>query len=264
MNHGTRPTPLDHRDYSYHRTFGGLTPVFPENFSADQRLTNPNQDADGLFQACTGYTQTDNQNDEDILIYDPAYTYSRTCYMEGHDENTGCDVRTSLKSTQVYGYNRKDAPVTDLPVDRKGGAFYNIYDDGGMDWFDSIRTAVLKEKKGASIGSPWFVEWAVPQNGVLTSQFVYDGNPYHYSWHNWAIKGWKTVDGVPYLLGKSWQGRGFDLLSREAINKVMEIRGSVAFIQAKSKPSDIRTIKIGTIEYLLIFLYRLIGKMRLN
>lgn len=264
MTHGTRPTPLDHRDFSYHRSFGAITPAFQDNFTVDIGLTNPNQITDGLLYACTGYTQTDNENDEDILVYDPAYTYSRTCYMEGHDQNTGCDIRTSLKSTRVYGLKPKDAEDTDLPVQRKGGNFYNIYDDGGADWFDSIRSAILREKKGVSIGSPWFSEWTTPQNGVLTSQFVYDGNPYHYSWHNWAIKGWKTVEGVPYLLCKSWQGRGFDLLSRETINKVMDIRGSVAFIQAKSKPSDIRAIKIGTIEYLLIYLYRLVGKMRLN
>lgn len=274
---GAKPTPLDKRDRSFHLSYGALPSVFEESFNVDVGLSMPNQDEEGLPFGCTGETQTDNQADEDILLYDAGYTYGRTCFIEGHPETSGCDVRTSLKSTQVYGFRKKGDAVTVLPEPRKGGGYYNIYDDGGLCWFDGIRSAIKKEKKGVSIGSPWFPSWGygrIASDGIMWMPTFSElegvkNNPYAVSWHNYACKGWVTIKGVPYLKIKSWQGKligdgGWLYMSREVANTVLEIKGSVVFIQTKSKPGDIITIKLSTLEVLISYLYRLIGLMRLN
>ena len=57
-------------------------------------------------------------------------------------------------------------------------------------------------------------------------------------WHNWAIKGWKTMGGEPYLIGKAWGGKtlgenGWLYFDRETINKVLAIEGTGAFTLAE-------------------------------
>ncbi len=99
---GVRCNP-DHRDYSHTKTFGSIT-SFPEEFNTDLGVTNPNQNAEGLPFGCTGYTQAEVCSDQDGTIYKPSYTYLKTQMMEGTTgQNIGCDIRDSLKSTNVYG-----------------------------------------------------------------------------------------------------------------------------------------------------------------
>lgn len=270
MRSGARPTALDTRDRSYHRSFGTTLPKkFPQYFSVDLGKTMPDQNADGLPFGCTGYTQSDNGGNEDAAIYKPEYLYQKTCLIENHPTDQGCDIRSSLKAAKVYGLQGL-AETTDQEAEtHRRGPYYNIYDDGGMDWFDSIRTALMDHKVGISAGTPWFPEWEYPQNGIVTQNFVYDGNPDHYNWHNWAIVGFKDIDGWPHLVGKSWQGpgygdKGFHYLDRATTNKVLEIRGSVTFFTTKATPNDVYTIKVSILETVLDFLYRILGLTRLN
>lgn len=274
IHSGAKPTVLDKRDYSFHRTFGAAAIIFPPDFNVDVGKTMPNQDEQGLPMGCTGFTQTDNKNDEDDSIYKPDFTYFKTCYMEGHGPDKGCDIRTSLKSTKVYGFLRIDETTDKDAEAHKGGQFFNIYDDGGLDWFDGIRNAIQTRLKGVSAGSPWFPEWHYPQDGVLPMPNanileIAKSNPNSLAWHNYSIKGWVTKNGIPYLLVKSWQGKnyghnGWAYMSREVANKIFAIRGSVAYIQAKASPQDIQSIQLDLIETVLLYFYRLIGLVRLN
>lgn len=270
IQNGARPTELDPRDQSFHGTFGALpTYNLPEEFNVDAGKTMPDQNADGYPFGCTGYTQSDNAIDRDGNIYKPSYTYLKTCFMEGHQPNQGCDMRASLKSTRVYGL-QKETETTDMEAEQhRGGQYFNVYDDGGLDWFDAIRSSVYSQKHAVSCGSPWFSEWALPQVGILPSVFTYDGIPNHYAWHNYAIKGWKVINGTTYLLVKPWQGKnygdnGWVYMSRYVANKVFEIRGAVIYTQASAKPEDIAMIKLDIWEYIMIFLNRIAGLKRLN
>ncbi len=289
IHSGTKPSELDPRDYSYHQTFGTTT-QFPLEYTVDAGLTMPDQNADGNPFSCTAYTTCDLGADQDNILYAPSYTYMKTLFSQGlPPTQQGSDIRPSLKTARVYGLlpakNVPDSLVakpvnvtakqenwpTELDaesgkLEHRKAAYYNIYCDGGLDWFDSFRSAMIQnsaDKRGISVGTPWFREFATPINGVLPNNFAYDGNPYSVGWHNYSIKGWKQINGVPYLLVKSWQGstygdNGWAYMSRELCNKIMEVRGSVAFTLADATDKDTLSIKIGMYEQVLFYLYKIL------
>lgn len=292
---GTRPAELDPRDYSFHQTFGSVVSILlPSEYSVDNGVTMPDQIEEGNPYSCTAYTVTDLGTDQDGVIYSPEYTYMKTLFIQGlPPETNGSDMRPAMKTAKVYGLLPKmnmpidllgkgedyTANISHWPVDldkisglleHRKADYYNVYDDGGLDWLDSLRSALWlnkNDKRGICIGTPWV--WSSAPAGFLTENFIYDGNPQSVAWHCWAIKGWTTIEGVPYLVGKPWQGKnyganGFVYVSRETINKVMKIRGSAAFTIADARPEDVRTIQLGIIETILFYIWRILGLKRLN
>lgn len=267
MKSGIRPLKKDHRDYSLHRTFGGLTPVFTEcNF--DVGLTNPDQDADGLFYGCTGYTQSDIAGDEDKRMYFPKFTYDRTLIMEGitpsspNYEKVGCDIRTSLKSTIVYGLQAVGETASEA-LNHRRGAYYNVDLIQGIDYFDSIRMGLQNNQRSISMATPWFSSFATPQNGIVRAPNSYDTT--FASWHNWKVSGWKLINGVPYLIAKSWQGpaygdKGFCYFSRDIINSLMTINGTGAFTLAPFTGDNVQTVVLTLWQTVLSYL-RMILKL---
>lgn len=186
----------------------------------------------------------------------------------------GCQIRNSFKATRVYGVKKELEDDVDA-TSRRGGAYFNIYDDGTHDWFDGIRTQIQLNRRAVSAGTPWFPTWAyINSTGIMPMPTVNEinlakTNVNAVSWHDFAIKGWKQIGGTPYLIVKSWQGpnygdEGWCYMSREVANEVFEIRGSAAFIQAVALPGDIYTIKLDIMEVLLVYLNRLLGRLRYN
>lgn len=294
IKNGTSPTLLDPRDASFSQTFGAVAPLaLPSEYSCDAGKLVQDQNEDGNPYSCTAYAVTDIGTDQDNEIYSPEYTYMKTLYLQNlPPETNGSDIRPALKSAKVYGLLPKlSAPVglvgkgedytanqANWPVDvdkvsglleHRKGSYFNVYDDGGLDWFDSFRSALYlnrSDKRSVLVGTPWL--WSQAPMGFLTENFVYDGNPNSVSWHAWCIKGWTTIEGTPYLIGKPWQGKnyganGWVYVSRETINKVMEIRGSCAFTLADATDKDIISIKISLWETVILYLYRMLQLKRL-
>lgn len=263
VNHGLQPVPLDPRDFSYHLTFGGISPaVLPDEFNVDSNGDRQDQNADGFPYGCTGYCNSDNPADRDHTRYKPIYTYAKTCDMEGHGYTAPCDIRASLKSTQIYGLQKLNENTDQEAEQHRGGYFYNIYDDGQHDWYDSIRLAIFKEGIGASLGTPWFPSWSGVRGQLPMPTPTELKNYMAFGWHNYAAKGWDNGR----LLLKTWQGdkAGEITMSREVANVVLELRGACVFIQSPYKPSTATTIKISILEQLIVYLYRLRGLIRLN
>lgn len=253
MNHGLTPIKRKKTDYSFHRTYGGISPsVFPAEFIIDSGLTMPDQNADGLFEACTAYAQLELCTDQDGIVYNSYRDlYEKTLALENAPFGAGCDIRDSLKNVVIY-YKR--------------GAYYAV-ESSKFDWFDSIRSVILTNfqsnnvRCAVSIGTPWFPEWRIGPSGIIPQ--VFTGDVSKLAWHNWAIKGWKRIDGVPYLLGKTWQGKnygdkGWAYYPREAINAVMKVRGTGAFTVAPYDPTKVQNVKKTIIEALLHFLQQLL------
>ena len=247
----------DHRDRSYPRTFGSVR-SFPDSFNTDAGLTMPDQNADGLPMGCTGYTQSELCGDEDKTVYDPKYTYDKSLFMEGQKEGAGiADMRDSLKSTIIYGVMPKGCTDVNEPYKHRRGAYYNVFDETGMDWFDDIRSALMLNDyaRSVSTATPWYLEWNAQANGTgvvsMGTQIV--------SWHNWKISGWKTINGVPYLVGKTWQGKnvgdnGWMYFPREVINAVMNIKGTGAYTLAPADAANVQNIKMTILDYIISWL----------
>lgn len=267
LRSSTFPTPLDTRDFSYHRSFGATAPTYIPDFSVDSGKTDWNQNVAtppafniALPMGCTGMTQADNLIDQYGGIISPETIYRNTCDYEGHGLTQGCQIRNSLKMTQAYTIDFVDG--TTESVQSRGGKYFNIYDDGVTDWFDGIAHAVYSQNVGASLGTPWFPSWmSIGRDGELPmpsdSELEWARNsPYSLSWHNYAAKG-KEGDALQV---KPWIG-GFRYMPRKVANVVMEIRGSAAFIQPKYAPADLFTIKLSILDTVL---HKYLRMLKLN
>lgn len=263
IQNGAKPLKRDSRDYSFHRTFGSLI-SFEENFNADAGFTMPDQNTDGYPFGCTGYTTSEICADYDKRMYDPVYTYKKTLLIEGQEVDGPCDIRDSLKSARVYGVLPKGMPPDDtVAAQYRRGSYYRI--EKTSDWFDSIRSSLYMNKASVSVGTPWFPEWSVTNKGRITG--VINTDTTGLSWHNWKVSGWKTIDGVPYLIGKTWQGNdygddGLAYFSREVVNRVFDISGSCAFVLLPYTPKDIVTVKTSMLEVVIDYLQRILDIMK--
>ena len=247
MPRGGRPNRHDHRDYDFFKTkkLGGLYPEFPENYTTEAGLWNPSQnEGSTLFTpkvpsmpyGCTDYTQTDLLIDEDKKLYNPMDLENIT----HANASGGIDVRTSMKAVVSI---HKDHP-----------AFFNIQPDipngGVLDWFDAVRVAMVLgkvENRAVSLGTPWFPEFMSAVEGIIREPnwaLVVPGTSLsRVTWHNWGVKGWKTINGETYLIVKPWIGtrwgdNGFGYINRAVFNRLMSINGTVAYTLDKLLPGE--------------------------
>lgn len=279
IQHGLKPIVFDHRDHSFVRTFGSIDPTqFPDEYNCDAGLTMPDQNADGHPNGCTGYAQSELCNDEDLVVYDPNFTYQKTLFMEQAPDGSACDIRDSLKSTIIYGVQVEgDTDVTHSYLHRRG-QYFAVVDESALDSFDDIRSALWTQRmnrRSVSTGSPWLwmpqsvgVDGIIPETdlSIFTHKDLWgrtmanDG----LAWHNYKVCGWKTINGQPYLIAKSWQGKdfgngGYCYFSRTLINGLLNIEQTGAYTLAQASPDNIGNIQHTFLEFLLSYLRNVVG-----
>lgn len=265
IHSGTRPLKPDHRDFDYFKSkkFGAIPTELPREYFVDAGFWMPNQVTGSESPkvspqpyGCTNFTSCDVCSDEDRVLYNPDYL---EVYTHANAQG-GIDVRTSLKAVLKYGMQNFTDKMITLNLHP---AYYNIQPSGAIDAFDSVRLAMLSassEKRGVSIGSPFWLQWGVPGlSGILPTP---DFNLEYASWHNWACKGWKTIDNVPYLICKMWCGdgygdKGFVYMSREIFNATMAVPGSCAFTIDKKMEGEPDTVDMGLIDTIVSYVRRL-------
>lgn len=266
---GARPCKVDHRDYDFHKTFGnvGQTPAFPEEFMVDANLWMPDQNnAEPVFgnpplpYGCTEYASCDVCADQDGKLYNPMYLENNL----HASQNGGADVRQTLLQTTKIGTQAKDGTISYRT------AVFNIQKYAPSDYFDAIRYAMISgglEKRSVSWGTPWFREWenaALSGIGIMPAPNSWAVNGI--GWHNSKFAGWKTINGITYLVNKSWQGtkvgdNGWLYFSREVVNATMAIQGTCAFtVTSMGSPTQtIQTISVSFIQWLASVMRNLIG-----
>lgn len=251
----------DHRDIAYHRTVGSVPIPLPTmEYNYDAGFGMPNQNYDGLPNACTGYDNTEVAQDFDHVQYNPAYTYGKTLEMQGLPAGSPCDMRKSLQSTIVYGVQKNDE-TTDVQAEtHRQGPYLNVEQAPGMDWFDSLRSSLRKNpNRSLALATPWFQEWeSTPSTGIVTSLFVI-GDVNNQEWHAHKFCGEKVIDGVQYIYDKSWQGTGIGdggwlYFDRATVNKVMAISGTEVFIRLPVGMLSAQTIKLDLLELALSYI----------
>jgi hypothetical protein len=260
MKSGLQKIKSDHRDYSFHKTFGSfVSPAsLPPDLNVDAGLWCPNQnlpqsftgipDIPALPFGCTDYTQTDLCIDEDGKLLDPMLLENVT----HANANNGADIRVSLK-TAISVFQRT--------------AYFNVQAQAPLDWFDAIRVAMWvsqAEKRSVSIGIPWFGEFENLLSGGIMPIPVFDLK--NATWHNAKIAGWKTIGGSPYLIVKSWQGpeygdNGYCYMSRELCNALLNINGTGAFTLSKVAPGQVQTIDLDVIARIVSYFWLLLSKL---
>lgn len=238
IHSGLRKTKHDWRDLDYFKTkrFGASPPSFKDEYNTDQKLWTPDQripctnfipNVPALPYGCTSYAQSDLIADEDGQLYNPLDLENIT----HANANGGTDLRTAL------------AAVTTIHKD-KHPTYFNVRTQGNLDAFDTVRLAMAvatDERRGVSVGTPWFPEMCTTDS--FNRIYVQDYDTRRASWHNWAIKGWTTINGSPHLRCKPWLGSGYGqqgvaYMPREVFNRLMSISGTAAFTIDKLLPGE--------------------------
>lgn len=297
MKHGSRPTNVYHRNYSYELTFGATEALpMPTEYDCDNGQTMPDQNADKNPYECTDYTLRDIRTDNDGILYIPGYNYSHTLLIEGKAATQqGVVPMDAFRSSQVYGL----LPVADAPesmlnagegvnadyrnwpttLDAKAGLHRNgqyfDVDKVSGSYFLGIQNALWGERlsrRSIAVGSPWFPEWEnhTGANGILPD-FYYSGIQSQYIWHEYKCSGFTTKNsqgqlirnGDVFLRLKSWQGKyfgdqGWVYLDAAKTEKLFAIYGTSLFIPAQAAAADIKLVKLTMLETLLSYYNRLI------
>lgn len=248
---GTKPAKHIYRERKFHQLFGSTDPALIPDFNLDVGLTMPDQEADHAFTECVGYTVSDILTDITRVVQSPDFSFSAArCLANQSPGSDGTDFHAGIQGGVVFGGVTKS--FAKFSAAQQGEQYVSDWNNwmavrvlqsiqgaqngvlnvlGNGDAFDSILNAVYTGKIGISIGSPWFNEWETNiQNGVVQVPTL---NGDYSSWHNYAIKGKKTINGIPYLIVKSWQGtrvgdNGWLYFSREVINAALSVQGSGA------------------------------------
>lgn len=265
MQSGIRPIKYkDHRTYDFHRTFGTTTNI-PQEFNFNKLGLFPNQNADGLPEACTAYAQNGVASNEDGIVYDDYdFTYRNTLKRMGAAYGQPCDIMTSLLSTRLDGVKAK-VMSEDQAVHR---APYFIVKKT-TDYFDGLLSALCINQEGISVGTPW-LPWfeTIGPDGIAPPIFI-DPNMTFEDGHNWIAYGAKMIDGDQRIICVSQQGKmygngGECYFSRDQINKLLSISGSGAFGQKQADPEDIMLVEMTWYEKAISVAFQILALMKLQ
>lgn len=259
LKSGVHPNRYDRRDFSNERTFGSVDPkFFPEEYNADLGISFPDQNAEGLSNACTAYTQSELGQDENGELFDPGFTYENTLAIAGDPPGSPCQIRDSFRETRTRGLKRKQNNSTLVR-----GAYFDVDRVDGS-YAIGLQNAMYQNqlnKRTVSCGTPWFPEWHfVNANGILEvpSKYVWDQNTVG---HNWKACGWKTINGKQYVIIKPWTGplwgdKGYGYLEFSIFDKVMGIQGTFMYIQSNLTPGEVVRVKLDIWQLILQFFLR--------
>lgn len=228
----------------------GVTAV--QDFNLDANLWNPDQDADGASTECTGYTLADLATDLFKQPFSPDWSYAMALWLEGVQPNeNGADPHVAMQAAVLLGFLRaSDAPFTAKSMgelycanwknwlsnlDQLSIAFAQngtVDALGNGDPLSSMIAAASVGQIGISVCTQWYPEWGnLPATAIL-SMPAQLSNP-DYPWHNYVLKGQKTVNGQTYGVLKSWQGanygeNGFAYIGQDVAKAVLEQAGTGA------------------------------------
>lgn len=258
MASGTRPAENLHRVRSFEHKYGASAISTIPDFNVDRGGWNPDQNNDNRPYGCVGYTSADYFYDVTGLTFSHDFCLAGAKYLAGEKPtglgtsfHAGLDARVGmggLLANQTMGLAAADeftAEDWSKWFDAQKKQAHN-FDQNGVrdvlgngDAFDSIILACYQTRRGVSIGSPWIYE---APSDFFTGQWIKwnadytcpSPNPatnyFFFPWHSYAIKGKKTINGVPYAIVKFWRSSAADFVyfNRETLNLLMSINGAGA------------------------------------
>ena len=261
---GVKPFRKRHFHKSFSRTFGSVAPAdLPlQVLLRTHQLPLINENLiPWSNECCTGITGFHICLDEDgvsDITYEQMLqgireVYDHTLNMEGifqgnpQWENVGCDLATSFNSLLVYGADYGSGQFAN-----RRGVPYVIEQVPGLDWFDSLRSAIAINKRPISAASLWLPEMSgMDAQKVMNTPMDY--NPARGSWHDWEITGYATVAGVPYIVHDAWLGNGERYMSRAQVNMLFSMNGS-GLMTAAPYTGDAKAIMLSSYQTVISYL----------
>lgn len=248
MKSGTRPAEHLHKLKAFR--FGAIAPADIPDFCVDKGGWWPDQDADNAPTECVGYKSADYMYDLIGEIFSPDFGYAAARYVNG--DGPGIDgasfhagveglvavgALTAANAGNFKALIQGELSVSDFGAwskDDRALALENAQNGvrnvllSAFDPFDSIILAAYQTGKGISIGSQWYIDFNGAPGGIISG---YKPSPSPL-WHNYAIKGQKTIGGQKYAMVKWWNGlngdHGWLYFDRVTVNALMDMSGAGA------------------------------------
>lgn len=208
----------DSRDLSYGKHYGQTT-VFPAEFNVDTPAIDTVQPSGNVM--CTCITSAEIAQDQTGTQYSYVDLFNRV-----PSNNEGAEPRVVLKEVVKNGL----LPVGGDVRETKWKSFYRA-DEGGMDYFDNLRSALYLAHSPIAICTPWYWEW---MNETVMSEGKNQSN-----YHMFCVEGWTVINGEPHLIIEAWVGRK-QYMPRAVCNKVMSTWGSQAWVLATDEITEKR------------------------
>lgn len=258
MQQGVLKNNIDHRDWSFHKSFGikpGSIP-FPANFTTDAGLTMPNQDianstynppAPALPYGCTSYTATELAID----ISTPPAVISPMV------------VENITQSNAKGGYDLRQALLVGVQAGLYDGIF--AVQAIGQDMFDAVTDAQLSggtQMRSVAIASKWLPPFeSITSDGIIPP--IVNINDPNLTYHAWKLCGRILIGDQEYQRAKSWQGLqygqgGYCYFSRAAFNQLLSQSGAAAFVAYKGILPPIQTISTTWLQWLISYARQLL------
>lgn len=274
MNHGARPHVPKHKDWDWLKTekplvYAGIEqpPPFPAFFYTDADFPITSQGAEGQPFGCTNYSQA---------------RLATNLTKRWHDPK---DLEAVTHANDKGGYSITASLDVCLPPnlfhpERLGwiGAHYNIDATGKLDYTDAFKLAQISgggELRSISWGTPWFPSWERASNPFNNPSAILPmptdeelanirRNVNYYSWHDHVLDGYGTDTGQTLYRDISHQGNtvgkhGYLYFTREVINVVQNLKGTVARIPAAAKPGNPKTIDLTLVQWIMSHWRQLLG-----
>lgn len=260
MEHGTRPYRPKRKDYDFlpsykdHiiKKFGSLTPQFPEEFLTDATGWLPDQNTGGQLPASASSQPEGCTN----------YATVKAALILGVHDATVDKLEAITHANALGGFG----VVESIDAARKSlkwfGWRFIIHSKQAGDWFNAFCLAQmsgLPEHRPIPWGTPWFKSWneailrgerILPMPTPAELQQAHT-DPNSLPWHDHLLDGFSQKfdikRGTLLYRDSSWQGSviGYVYFTREVINVVHELSGTVAVVPTRSDlPPIIATISL--------------------
>lgn len=250
----------DKRRYSFPHTFGTTTDLYP--IDVDTNLSNFDQNKPNsvtgdpaLYNGCTAFSRADIATNEDKIIYKPGFTYRKSCLIAGVPEGSALPMESAFKSGIVYGLQAVGETTDAQALEHRRGPYFEVHPINNQDWFDALWSALLKGKRGISVGTPWFPELTIASTvGDVAMRPTDD-------WHCWEALAVST--GTPMMKVKAHTG-DIKWFSRLAINKLLSVSGTDALTDTHGKalPEDIQLVQLDIRQVMLNYCYRAVALLQ--
>lgn len=206
----------DSRDIIFARKYGQI-PVLPTEYNVDTPHPDTIQPAGNVM--CTAITTCDIAVDQTGVEYDWQELFSRI-----PSNKDGADPRDALKEAIKNGLR----PTTNSLRVKHWKSFWRA-DDGGMDKFDNIRSAIFTAQSPIALATPWYYNW-------INKSILPFGDGF-YGYHMYSCEGWTEINSEPHLIIDAWLGRKM-YMSRSVCNAVMSTWGSQAWVLATDEITE--------------------------
>lgn len=248
-----------HKRYSYQRTFGSTTALTDCDFDLNiadfnQNENNPITGDPALPNGCTAFARTDVAMNEDNMLFDPQFTYEKSCLIANVPVGSALPLEDSFKSGIVYGLRALGETTDTQALTHRRGPYFEVEPVNGQDYFDALWSTMLTGKKCISVGTPWFPEMTdAPSITDVNIRPTTD-------WHNWEACGVQTTNGIPWIKVKWWGGEP-KMFGRNAVNSLLGVSGSdvLCDTDGKATPADIQTVRLSIMQVLLSYYYELLA-----